>query len=52
MKVNTPEHQRTQASFNPHSPLLANEAELRAEAELGRVVSIHIRHCWRMNLPL
>ena len=36
--------------FNPHSPLLANElrdvwdAEREAEA-----VSIHIRHCWRMN---
>ena len=37
--------------FNPHSPLLANELWLDPQhprpAKPG--VSIHIRHCWRMN---
>ena len=35
--------------FNPHSPLLANEY-VHLPAAIGViVVSIHIRHCWRMN---
>ena len=38
------------ASFNPHSPLLANELRMLCSAMLApNEVSIHIRHCWRMN---
>ena len=36
-------------SFNPHSPLLANELRLDRVANMVCQVSIHIRHCWRMN---
>jgi len=36
--------------FNPHSPLLANELRICEAEEPGiSGVSIHIRHCWRMN---
>ena len=38
-------------SFNPHSPLLANESTLRFACAFTIIVSIHIRHCWRMNPP-
>ena len=38
------------SSFNPHSPLLANELLEDAGATwVASKVSIHIRHCWRMN---
>ena len=37
-------------SFNPHSPLLANELVLVGQLVVAAyLVSIHIRHCWRMN---
>ena len=35
--------------FNPHSPLLANEFAGCSRGACGEIVSIHIRHCWRMN---
>ncbi len=36
--------------FNPHSPLLANEFWAGCQcARRVKPVSIHIRHCWRMN---
>ena len=35
--------------FNPHSPLLANEFGADEATVLRHGVSIHIRHCWRMN---
>ena len=35
--------------FNPHSPLLANELTLGKRQSAAHPVSIHIRHCWRMN---
>ncbi len=36
--------------FNPHSPLLANELIGESDPNgKGLHVSIHIRHCWRMN---
>ena len=35
--------------FNPHSPLLANEFLHGWGDGAGCGVSIHIRHCWRMN---
>ncbi len=35
--------------FNPHSPLLANEFAQHVETRRLQIVSIHIRHCWRMN---
>ena len=38
-----------QAGFNPHSPLLANEFRALGRLNHFLVVSIHIRHCWRMN---
>ena len=37
--------------FNPHSPLLANELLLTDSTNRPPSVSIHIRHCWRMNCP-
>ncbi len=37
------------ASFNPHSPLLANELAGGGAGAHGGAVSIHIRHSWRMN---
>ena len=37
-------------SFNPHSPLLANEFAAPTWAHIVGLVSIHIRHYWRMNL--
>ena len=38
------------ACFNPHSPLLANELRRSGWGESSSPpVSIHIRHCWRMN---
>ena len=40
---------QTPSSFNPHSPLLANEFIDLGVLEFGILVSIHIRHCWRMN---
>ena len=36
--------------FNPHSPLLANELFCAPHSQRLQAVSIHIRHCWRMNL--
>ncbi len=38
------------SGFNPHSPLLANELIALRQKLLQHTVSIHIRHCWRMNL--
>ena len=38
--------------FNPHSPLLANEFCTSQENSADERVSIHIRHCWRMNCRL
>ena len=35
--------------FNPHPPLLADELRLPAAGHGRHCVSIHIRHCWRMN---
>ncbi len=35
--------------FNPHSPLLANELNTGSATCRSGYVSIHIRHCWRMN---
>ena len=35
--------------FNPHSPLLANELKRHDHTADCTDVSIHIRHCWRMN---
>ena len=35
--------------FNPHSPLLANELLSNPTSGVRWTVSIHIRHCWRMN---
>ena len=35
--------------FNTHSPLLANEFGADEATVLRHGVSIHIRHCWRMN---
>ena len=35
--------------FNPHSPLLANEFWGATGVAALFDVSIHIRHCWRMN---
>jgi len=35
--------------FNPHSPLLANELRCVSVMFHFLNVSIHIRHCWRMN---
>ena len=44
-------NQLGEAGFNPHSPLLANElSRCAGRSEVGHAVSIHIRHCWRMNL--
>ena len=37
------------AGFNPHSPLLANEFRAGGTGLQQIAVSIHIRHCWRMN---
>ena len=37
------------SGFNPHSPLLANEFIPDDLAVIWLMVSIHIRHCWRMN---
>ncbi len=42
-------HRRTLSGFNPHSPLLANELLDWIADDFGQLVSIHIRHCWRMN---
>ena len=45
-----PQHRlRSPLSFNPHSPLLANEFDCRDTMRRWAAVSIHIRHCWRMN---
>ena len=46
-----PHRRRSAASncFNPHSPLLANELPRLTGRRRAAPVSIHIRHCWRMN---
>ena len=41
--------QHQASGFNPHSPLLANEFDKGFGPLYVIVVSIHIRHCWRMN---
>ena len=41
--------QHQASGFNPHSPLLANEFDKGFGPLYVIDVSIHIRHCWRMN---
>jgi len=45
----TSDAQQSDKCFNPHSPLLANELAFTRNLTLYGLVSIHIRHCWRMN---